>query len=64
MIIAPTFSAREENTFGFTDSDFAAHCGGILIDDCKKIAECVDKTKSDAIVIMGAGDLHAKLNLL
>ena len=63
LIIAPTFSAREINTFGFTDYDFALHCGGVFMDDYKKIAECVDKAESDAIVIMGAGDLNTKLKL-
>lgn len=61
LIIAPTFSAREENTFSFTDKDFALHCGGTFMDDYKKIAECVDKVESDAIVIMSAGDLQKRL---
>lgn len=57
LIIAPTFSAREVNTFGFTDEEFAQHCGGIFMSDYNKIADYVSELEVDAIVIMGAGDI-------
>ncbi len=58
LIIAPTFSAREVNTFGFTDNDFATHCGGIFMDDYKKIADYVSKLNTDTVIILGAGDIN------
>lgn len=57
LIIAPTFSAREINTYGFTDEDFAAHCGGVFMSDYNKIVDYVSKLDVDAIIIMGAGDV-------
>ena len=58
LIIAPTFFAREENVFGITDSDFAAHCGGIFIDDYKKITDYVKSLDTNVIIIMGAGNIN------
>lgn len=63
LIIVPTFSAREENTFDFTDESFALDCGGVFISDYEKISDYVSKLDVDAIVIMGAGDLAKKLKL-
>lgn len=57
LIIAPTFSAREINTFNFTDEKFALHCGGNFMNDYKKIVDYVSKINADAIIIMGAGDI-------
>ncbi|MBR2025008.1 MAG: UDP-N-acetylmuramate--L-alanine ligase [Clostridia bacterium] len=58
LIFAPTFSAREENVYGFTDNDFALHCGGILINEYEKIVDCVSKIPTDVIIIMGAGNIN------
>ena len=58
LIIAPTFSAREENVFGFADSDFAKHCGGIFINDYKEIVSSALKADCDVILILGAGDIN------
>ena len=58
LIIAPTFSAREENTFSFTDSDFAAHLGGIFLKEYKEIREHILNTDCDVVLILGAGDIN------
>ncbi len=58
LIIAPTFSAREENTFGFTDNDFASHLGGVFIDNYKEIVDSALKKDCDVILILGAGDIN------
>ena len=63
LIITPTFSAREENTYGFTDEGFASDCGGVFMNDYKKISDYVSELDADAIVIMGAGDLSSRLKL-
>ena len=63
LVIAPTFSAREKNTFGFTDKDFATNCGGKFISDYNEITKYALEQNVDAIIIMGAGDLQNKLNL-
>lgn len=63
LIIAPTFSARETNIYGFTDEELARDCGGKFIKDYHKIVDYVSKLDVDAIVIMGAGDLQSKLSL-
>ena len=57
LIIMPTFSAREENTFGFTDYDFANDIGGTLISDYSEIIKLIYKENADAVIIMGAGDI-------
>lgn len=59
LIITPIYSAREKNTFGFTDEEFALDCGGKYMDDFRKIAHHVSMLPVDAIVIMGAGDIGA-----
>ncbi len=64
LIIAPTFSAREINTYGFTDESFAFNCGGIFISDYKKIVDYVSKLSVDAIIILGAGDIYKIKNYL
>jgi UDP-N-acetylmuramate--alanine ligase len=58
LIIAPTFSAREENTFSFTDSDFAAHLGGIFLKEYKEIREHILNCDCDVVLILGAGDIN------
>lgn len=63
LIIAPTFSAREENIFELSEEKFAIDCGGEFISNFEKIAHRVAKTNCDCVVLMGAGDLSAKLSL-
>lgn len=57
LVFAPTYTAREENIFGFSDSSFAMDCGGVFIEDLKKIADYVSICPCDCIVIMGAGSI-------
>lgn len=58
LIILPTFSAREENVYSFTDSDFASHCGGVFIDNYQKAVDYVITLDEDVIIIMGAGNIN------
>lgn len=64
LIVAPSFSAREENIFELSEEKFALDCGGEFVSQIKKIAHRVQKNDYDCVVLMGAGDLSAKLNHL
>ena len=57
LVIAPSYSAREENTFDFTDKGFAHDCGGVFLDDYSEIVNYVTKLNTEAIIIMGAGSI-------
>ncbi len=61
LLIFPIFPAREENVFELSEEKFALDCGGEYMTKIEKIAHRVRKTNCDAAVIMGAGDLSAKL---
>lgn len=61
LIIAPTFSAREENIFELSEERFALDCGGEFISDPKIINKKIRETDCDCAVIMGAGDIAAIL---
>ena len=61
LIIASTFSAREENIFELSEEKFATDCGGELVTSIKEIAHRVKKTDCDCVVLMGAGDLTCNL---
>lgn len=61
LIVAPTFSAREENVFELSEEKFATDCGGVLIRGDKEIAERIRTAKNDCIVLMGAGDLSGRI---
>ncbi len=61
LIVAPTFSAREENIFELSEEKFALDCGGEFISDFCKIRHRVAKSHCDCIVLMGAGDLAERL---
>lgn len=64
LIIAPSYSAREENIFELSEEKFALDCGGEFVSEISKIAHRVLKTDCDCVVLMGAGDLSAKLKPL
>lgn len=64
VIIAPTYSAREENTFGISDEGLARDSGGEFISDFKEIAHRVASTDCDTVVLMGAGDLSLRIKAL
>ena len=64
VIIAPTYSAREENTFGISDEGLARDSGGEFISDFKEIAHRVALTDCDTVVLMGAGDLSLRIKAL
>lgn len=64
LVIAPTFSAREENVYGFSDSDFAKHCGGVHISDYYSIGSYAKSTNADVIAILGAGNINNLMNFL
>ena len=61
LIVYPIFPAREENIFELTEEKFAQDCGGEFMCDIDKIAHRVKKTDCDCVVLMGAGDLSAKI---
>ena len=61
LIIAPTFSAREENVFELSEEKFALDCGGEFESDLEKIRHRVEKSQCDCVVLMGAGDLASKI---
>ena len=61
LIIAPTFSAREENIFELSEEAFALDCGGELVSNTSEIEKLVQKSVCDCVVIMGAGDLASKI---
>ena len=61
LIVAPTFSAREENVFELSEDRFATDCGGALIRGDKEISERIRTAKNDCIVLMGAGDLSTRI---
>lgn len=63
LIVAPTFSAREENVFELSEERFATDCGGKYISDFEQIRKAVLFTSCDCVVLMGAGDLKDKLGL-
>lgn len=64
LIIASTFSAREENIFELSEEKFAQDCNGELITNIEKIAHRIAKTDCDCVVLMGAGDLSSRLRPL
>ncbi|MBQ7761763.1 MAG: UDP-N-acetylmuramate--L-alanine ligase [Clostridia bacterium] len=57
LIILPTFSAREENIYGLSEEQFAKDCGGNLIKSTREVVEIIHTTKSDLVLLLGAGDL-------
>ena len=61
LIIAPTFSAREENVFELSEENFARDCGGEAVRDFEKIRHRVLCSQCDCVVLMGAGDLKERL---
>lgn len=61
LIVYPIFPAREENVFELSEEKFALDCGGIFEASLEKIAQAIQNSQCDAIVIMGAGDLSLKL---
>ncbi|MBE6673981.1 MAG: UDP-N-acetylmuramate--L-alanine ligase [Ruminococcaceae bacterium] len=61
LIIAPSYSAREENVFELSEEKFAIDCRGEFVQNIEKIAHRVGKSECDCVVLMGAGDLSAKL---
>jgi len=63
LIIAPTFSAREQNIFELSEEQFARDCGGEFISDFEKIKHRVQRTRCDCVVLMGAGDLKDRLEM-
>ena len=63
LIIAPTFSAREENIFELSEERFAQDCGGEFIRNTEIIKKKVRETDCECAVIMGAGDISSVLNL-
>lgn len=64
LVIAPTFSAREENVYGFSDEDFAKHCGGVYISDYNSICSYAKSVNADVIAILGAGNINNLMNFL
>ena len=64
LIIAPIYPARERNIYGITSEGFALDMRGEYIEDFKRIKTEIDRCESDAIVIMGAGDIIKLKNLL
>lgn len=63
LIVAPTFSAREDNVYELSEERFALDCGGKFISDFEQIRISALSTSCDCVVLMGAGDLKCKLNL-
>ena len=63
LIVAPTFSAREENIFELSEEKFARDCGGEFIGDFAKIRHRVNSSTCDCVVLMGAGNLRYALEL-
>ena len=64
LIIAPTFSAREENIYGFSDEDFAKHCGGVYMSEYKSMVDYISSINPDIIVLLGAGNINNLMNYL
>jgi UDP-N-acetylmuramate--alanine ligase len=64
LIIAPIYAAREENIYGISSESLALDSRGEYIEDFNKIKEEILKSKNDAVVIMGAGDIIKLKNLL
>ena len=64
LIIAPIYAAREDNIYGITSEGFALDVKGKYIEDLFKIKNEILKSKGDAVVIMGAGDIIKLKNLL
>jgi UDP-N-acetylmuramate--alanine ligase len=64
LIIAPIYAAREENIYGISSESLALDSHGEYIEDFNKIKEEILKSKNDAVVIMGAGDIIKLKNLL
>jgi UDP-N-acetylmuramate--alanine ligase len=64
LIIAPTFSAREENVFGVSEENLALDCGGEFVADIEKIAHRVASSTCGCVVLMGAGDLSQRIKAL
>lgn len=64
LIIAPTFSAREENIFGVSENDLARKSGGIFLENFEEIAHRVKETQCNCVVLMGAGNLSQQIKAL
>ena len=60
----PTFSAREENTFGVDEELLARDSGGTLLSGYEEARKKALSTSCDVIVIMGAGDITNFKNYL
>ncbi|MBO5312547.1 MAG: UDP-N-acetylmuramate--L-alanine ligase [Clostridia bacterium] len=61
VIIAPVFSAREENIFELSEEGFARDCGGMYLKSAKEIADFIKSASYDCVVLMGAGDISEKI---
>ena len=61
LIFAPIFPAREENIFELSEEQFALDCGAEYEHNIEKIAHRVKEINADCVVLMGAGDLAARL---
>ncbi len=64
LIIAPTFSAREENVFGVSEENLALDCDGEFVADIEKIAHRVASSTCGCVVLMGAGDLSQRVKAI
>ncbi len=57
LVLLPTYSAREENTFGLDDLTLAHLLGATYFNKIDKVVDFINDTNCDCIALMGAGDL-------
>ena len=57
LYFLPTFKAREENTFGLNEEQFAHDSGGRLLSSFDELFCVARKTDSDVLLLLGAGDI-------
>lgn len=64
LIVAPIYSAREQNIYPITSEGLANDLGALYIKDFTKISEQIKASSADCVVIMGAGDIEKVKNYI
>lgn len=64
LIIAPIFSAREQNIYPLSEEQMAKDLGARYFSSFEQIAEAIKDSEADCILIMGAGDIDKLKNYI
>ena len=64
LILMPVYSAREQNIYGVSIEAMAKELGASYIEQREMVAEKIQSTICDCVVIMGAGDIEMLKNYI